>query len=332
MVGEGFRDLVRRLRIAWLRIARVRLRRALAAAEVELGWLGWEQVDFFDLEINDEVKKVQEYETTQASLLNTSAELSGRKAVLDEELAREKETHDKAQADLAAERAPIAAELDEAETKRRNKLEAIERFDRALAEIARLEKQFEARSLSFMGIDQPSIEVRAEAREISTELIRLSAERNLVLADQTKATAESARLEPGIANLRAELERIDTLAAAARDRLASATRRVTGEMRQLERERKKSSLRMSHLDREKRKPYRHIGACLADHNLGPLNQPHVLQKVLALRASEAELTQRLSALQTACAAADSGTLLTFYLLAGLLLVATAVVMFKLLHR
>ncbi len=53
-------------------------------------------------------------------------------------------------------------------------------------------------------------------------------------------------------------------------------------MRQLDRERKKSNVHMSRLDREKRKPYRLIGACLADHGIAPLNQPEILEKVLSL--------------------------------------------------
>ena len=163
---EGFRDLSRRLRIAWLWVARVRLRRALFKAEAELGLLGWEQVDIFDDAINAEVKKVQEFENAQASLLNVSAELSGRKAALDEELAREEALHDQAQASLAQEREPLAAQLEQAESARRQKLEAGERFERALGELARLEKRLQARSLSFMNVEHPS--VRGPARSATS--------------------------------------------------------------------------------------------------------------------------------------------------------------------
>jgi len=322
---EGFRDLSRRLRIAWLLFARLRLRRALFQAEAELGWLGWEQVDFFDLQVNEEIRKVREFENTQASLLNTAAELSGRKAALDEELAREKELHDEAQASLAQERAPIAAQFEEAETRRRQKLEAVERFDRALAEIARLEKQLEARSLSFMDIERPTAAIRAQARVVSDELARLPGERTHVSADRATASEEAARLESEIANFRAELRRIAAAASAARDRFAGASRRLAAEMRPLVRERKKSDLRRSHLDRKKQTPYRLIGACMADNGLAPRNQPEALEKVLALREREARLTEAFAELQAACAAADAGMLLAFYLLLAVLLVAVCVI-------
>jgi chromosome segregation ATPase len=320
------------VRIAWFWAARVRLRRALWGAEAELGWLGWEQVDFFDLEINEEVKRVKEYENTQATLMNTSAELSGRRGILDQELAVEKTKHDEAQAALAEERAPMAAALAEAETKRRQKLAAIDRFDRALEEIARMEKQLEARSLEYMHIEKPSIAIRAEAREVSTELARLADERKIVVADKTSANQEAARLDPEIARLRTELQRIDAAAGAARERLAAATRRLTGEMRSLERQRKKSHVHMSHLDREKRKPYRRIGACMADHGLAPLNQPAVLAKVIALRERDAQLSQSLTMLRAACAAADAGMLTAFYLLLAAVLFIASLLACHLLRR
>lgn len=328
---EGFSDLSRRLQILWLWVARLRVRRALYKAETELGWLGWEQVDFFENQVMEEVRKVQEFENTQASLLNSSAELGIRKVALDEELAREQALHDQAQAALASERAPIAAEFEQAENLRRQKLEAAGRFDAALQELAQLEKDLQARSLALMKIEKATLEVRVEAREISDHLGRLPAERKLVFADKANAAKEAARLEPEMERLRAELRRIDTAAEEVRERFAAAGSRVMGELRLLERERKKSTLRMSHLDREKRKPYQLIGACLADHNLAPLNQPEVLEKVAALRERDAALTETLAVLQAVCAAGDAGMLTAFYLLLAAVLFAIVVITLQLLH-
>jgi len=316
---EGFGDLSRRLQILWLWGARLRLRRELFQAEAELGLLGWEQVDFYDDQISAEVKKVQELENTQASLMNTSAELSSRKVALDEELAREKALHDEALAALAAEREPLVPQFEQVENGHRLKLAACPRFDRALEEIAQLEKQLEARSHDFMKIERPNEQIRIEAREVSAELARISGQRTIVLADKAHATEEAARLEPEVARLRAELQRIDAAAAAARERLAAAGRRIAAEVRGLDRERKKSSVHMSRLDRRKRKPYRLIGACLADHTIAPLNQPLVLEKVFDLRKRDTLLAQSYAGLMSACAAAHDGKLIGFYLLlAGLL--------------
>ena len=81
---------------------------------------------------------------------------------------------------------------------------------------------------------------------------------------------------------------------------------------------------MSHLDREKRSPYRLIGACLADHGIAPLNQPRVLEKALALRERDAQLSQTLADLQAACAAASPGMLAAFYLILGGMLIVLLV--------
>ena len=328
---EGLRDLSRRLRMTWLVAVRLRIRRKLFKAEVELGWLGWEQADFFDDEINAAVLKVREFEETQASLLNVSAELSGRRAALDKELEEERVLHDQTQAALARERDPIAAELERAEAARRQKLEAAGRFERALEEIADLEKELEALSLSFMSVERPSLQIRSRAREVSDELIRLPAERKLVLADRGAAAGEAARLEQVSASLDAELRRIDTDASAARKRLEEAALRHASETRLLDRERKKSSLHMSRLDREKRKPYRLIGACLADHGIAPMNQPSVLGNLLALREREAGITESLEALRGLCHNANAGVLAAFYLLAAVILIAAFAVTLHLLH-
>jgi chromosome segregation ATPase len=330
--GEGFHDLSRRFRIAWLWIARLRLRRALMEAEGELGWLGWEQVDFFDNEINAEVDKVREFENTQASLMNTSAELSGQKAALDEDLAGEKTLHDQTQQDLAGERGTIAGQLEQAEGRRSLRLGAVERFERALEEMARVEKELEGRSVSFMNVDQPDMETRKLAREISDELARLPGERRLVLSDKATAAEEAGRLESEITNLRIELARIDATASAARERLAAATHRIAGEIRRLEQKRETSSQHMSRLDREKKKPYRAIGACLADHGIAPLNQPEMLERVFSLRERDAFLTQSLADLQAACAAMDTGVLIAFYLLLGAVLFAASILGIALLRH
>ena len=321
---EGFGDLSRRLRIIWLLGVRLRVRRAIFRAETELGWLGWEQVDIFDEQISAEVKKVQEFEHAQASLVNTSAELSSRKAALDKELAEEITLHDQTQASLAAERPPIAAQLQQAESAFRQKLETVGRFQRALDEIARLEKQLDARSVALMN--------SPEAHKVSMELIRLTEERKLVLADKESASQEAARAEPEIARLRIELDHIDSTASAARERLATARRRLAFEMRLLERKQKKSKIRMSHLDRKKRSPYRLIGACLADNGISPLNQPHLLGAVLALRERDDLLSQTLSDLRAGCIAANPGTLAAFYLLLGAVLFALCVGGCHFLHR
>jgi hypothetical protein len=300
--------------MGWLLCRRIRLQRALFDAETELGWLGWEQVDFFDERLTEEVGKVQEFENAQAQLLNTSAELSGRKNELAQTLAQHTGKHDETQASLAAERAPLAASLEQSEAARKQKLGAVERFSRALDEIAKRERRLEARSLSFMGIGDPDIQARIEAREISDELSQLAAEKKLVLADKANASREAETLEDKIKRLRIDIGQIDAEVALARQSLAEARASHDAETRILDRERKKSSLHMAHLDKEKRKPYRIIGAALANDRISPINQPEVLTKVFVLREQLAQIDEALAELRTLCATVDISILISFYLL------------------
>jgi chromosome segregation ATPase len=312
------------LRIAFMRY---RLRRNLYQAETELGWLGWEQVEFYDEQTTAEVKKIQEFENTQAFLQNTSAELSGRKAALDAELTREKTAHDQTLTSLTADRAPLATQLQEAETTRQRKLESIERFDRAIDEISAAEKKLEALSESFMNVREPSIAIRIEAREVSDQLGQFALEKKLVAADKATAAQEAVALEATIDRLREELQHIDAATAAARDNLSGAARRVTDQVRVVEREKKKSSLHMAHLDREKQKPYQFIGAVLADHKIAPRNQPQILEKVIAFRERYVQLGETISRLRATCAAADKGLLISFYLLLFAVLIALSAIAF-----
>ncbi len=312
--ADGFRDIGRQVRLIWLFASRMAVRRSIYLAETELGFLGWQQADYFDERISEEVKKVQEFENTQASLLNTSAELGERKRVLDEEFAKEKAAHDQAQAGFDEERKKASAELERLENARREKREVVERFEQAIAELTREAKQLEERSLSFMKIEDPNFADRREATEVSGSLKRIEDERKLVLADQAKAAQETGKFDPDIDRMRAEIERVDTAAEEARARFGEAEERFNGETRELERQRRESQGRITHLDREKRKPYRAIGACLADSGISSFNQPAALEKVLALRRQEAGITQTIAQLHAESAAMHPAAFVAFYLL------------------
>jgi chromosome segregation ATPase len=312
IAAEGFRDVARRLRLLRLLAAGVKTRRALAAAETELGWLGWEQVEIYDEDLQAEVAKIREFEDAQASLLNVSAQASGRKAGLDAELEKARGRHDAEIARLEASRAPVAEELARAETRLRQRREAVQRFEQALSELATHEKELMARSVAFMQIAEPTIGIRTEAREVSDALGRLAGERKIVTADKVRAAAEAAELELGIRKLRSQLAEIDGAMAAARDQFAATGRRIAGEKRQLDRKQRKSDTHMTRLDREKRTPYQKIGACLADLEIPPLNQPQIMEKVLGLRARREALATEAAELREACAAAPQNALAMFY--------------------
>jgi chromosome segregation ATPase len=323
----GYLDLCRRFWIARITIERLRLRRKIYEAETELGWLGWEQVEFYDEDTNAQIAKIHEFENAQASLQNTSAELAGHKVALDEELAHETTLHDQAQAALASERDPLAARAQELEPHRQDKLEIIERFDRAIAELTNRELELEELSLTFMNVEHPTLEHRNEAREISEELTRLADERKFVQSGKSNVVGELTAVETELSGLLAGIERIDTQSAQAREALAATARRVSDEIRLLEREKEKSNIHMSNIDREKQKPYRFIGACLADHGIAPRNQPEILDKVMNFRARDLQLADELAALRAACAATPPSLLISFYLLLLVLLSVLCALLF-----
>ena len=121
-------------------------------------------------------------------------------------------------------------------------------------------------------------------------------------ADKATAAKEASNLDSSIGQLRAEVQRIDLSSNEARQKFEETTRWLANEARMLDREKEKSSLKMANLDREKRKPYRFIGACLADHSIAPRNQPQILARVVELRTQDCDLVEELAKLHAACAA------------------------------
>lgn len=324
LLTAGFQELGRKGRRLRLRSALWRGERALSHAEAELGLLGWEQVDFFDLAINEEVERLRGYERSQAHLINTSAEISSQLAVVEDELAKSRAQHLEGLKGLEEEREPLAERLAELEGTNREKREALERFKRAVAELEQRRRQLEARQQKLVTAGAGTVEEQVEAVNVARELVRLPRELELVRADQARVLGEANAAEIEADETRHQLRGMDEAIKSERERFAEIERKLSAQIRQLTGEQKKSDATMSQLDGEKSKPYRAIGACLADHEIAPLNQPQVLHQVLDLRSALAASSGEMERLKAETAAADPAALHRFYALAAAIFVVALI--------
>ena len=180
---------------------------------------------------------------------------------------------------------PLAAKIVELEERERQKMEVVERFERA----------------------------RGGTGGRGGKLAHLPQELKRVLEDKARVSSEAEGIRIEKDETRARHKLLDEEMAEERRRFAQVERELAAQIRQLTGARKKSEACMGRLDNAKSKPYREIGACLADHHLAPLNQPEKLDEVLRLRARQSALAEALERLAQASAAADAAVLRHFYL-------------------
>src|SRR5204862_1388062 len=88
-----------------------RAKRRLAAAETELGELGWQQADYYDAATQSEVKKLHDVEREQARLTNASATLAHEIRALSDERDRVRKEAEAKRVGLETERIKLREPL-----------------------------------------------------------------------------------------------------------------------------------------------------------------------------------------------------------------------------
>jgi hypothetical protein len=125
--------------------------------------------------------------------------------------------------------------------------------------------------------------VRDELLRLRDRLIAIPNEKADLLSQHLRNSAdlqakekEAAEIEARTAAVDRQLKELEQLGRATESRLGA-------ELREKEREKGRVEIDVEKLERAKRNPYREIGRVLADANVPPRNQPHVLAQVKKLR-------------------------------------------------
>jgi chromosome segregation ATPase len=280
--NPGLRELNR---IAGRCIHRVRLalaQRRLAAAETELGLLGWQQADF-DEHTERQVDEIQHVEREQARLHNASAELAQKVHSLTAERTRMSEQYDAQRARIEPERDKVRALLAEIGGRLATLRKREAQRERRGEEIGREQRKLEKQHENLLTIQPQTLQVRDDLTslrklqlEFVEELAEQECQRALVATDIEKDAKEYAECEQQCAAFDRQLRDLASASETAEAKFAE-------ELRELEKEKARLATEVDKLESAKLYPYREIGRVLADSGVAPANQPEALNRVRNLR-------------------------------------------------
>lgn len=323
--GPGVRELrhlsarlKHRLRLMWVQ-------RQLAAAETELGLLGWQQADF-DAETQNQVDKIHHVEREQSRLTNAGAELAG-------EIHSLVEKRDAAQRGAQAQRQQLDAErarLREPLNALAQQLAALRRtehdYERRVPELDREQREVDALYSKLLLVQPQPPHVRDELLRLRDRLIAIPNEKTDLRSQHLRGAAELQAREKEAAAFEAQIADIDRRLGELDLAARADEAKVGAELRDKEREKARLSAEIDQLERGKANPYREIGRVLADSNLPPLNQPHVLQKVKDLRFAAQAHEYEIAASEHASSQEDRFTIQISFGLWAILFVALALLL------
>jgi chromosome segregation ATPase len=268
-------------------------RRRLARLETALGLLAWQQADY-DSVTQEHVDRLTDYERAQARIANESAAIGLEIQQLEAQRGvAEREFEEASSAALEKEYPAVThAETLEAavvaKRKERREIEArLPVFDRELREA---EEEYRA----LVAREQPSSEVKSQLFRWRKVILALPQEKAEWTARLQQVTQELTAMEALLASLQE-----------ARERFEERDQELADDIAAHQRARRKVEKQVEALEKAKSEPHREIGRALADHNIGPLNQPEALDAVLAQREKIAGIEESIRA-SFALSAAQGG--------------------------
>lgn len=319
----GCRDLSLKRRRAQLCLGLFFSRKKLFRAETKLGWLGWQQADFFGTEVQAQIDKIAQLEKEQALLVNVVADISEKRRDLEAKRIAGQREYEESRLAMEQERAPHDARLAECEGRWQLRRDAWRRFENALTELEKTERTLMEQHAQIRSVTPQTTKTQAEEKQILAHRVQLANERRELENERREAMQEIAELEVAQPALRAEVERCAAEEEQARAIFAAADRVLAAEMRARGRETKRSGKQSTAIESKMREPFRLVGACLADHQIAPMNQPEALQEVLSLRTKIAEMLASLVALRAQSAVLPRAQLRQFYALLAVVVLSSA---------
>ena len=294
LFAPGLREASRIVGRQFSRLRLLLAQRKLARTETQLGLLGWQQADF-EGEALRHVEQLTDFERTQARLTNESAAHARAIMQLQEQRDAERRQFEDARARLEAERARVAAPVEEAArqlaARQRTPVDYAERIpelERELREVGQLYSEL-------LAAEPQTAEIRRETIRQRERMMAIPNEQADLRKRQQQAVNEIRVLEESVARgriaLGAEDERLRAQGAEFEEADAARAREIADR----EREKLAAEREGDALEKAKGNPYRKIGQLLADSGIAPMNQPHALAAVEQGRAEVARLGAALAA-------------------------------------
>ena len=289
--------------------------RKLAAAETNLGLLGWQQADF-EGDAQRHVEQLTRVEREQGRQTNESAALglSIRQAQEKRDAGKMQYEEQRAVLELAWKEAAEPVETAERHLAARRKKDV--NFNGLVADLEREQADLEAAQADLLGVPKLTGEMRVEVgrlRErlqvIPTAIIDLHERKEYAINDVQALEEKLAKARPRLAQATADLHAFDEQFARSDGTLERQITARTREKQVLEQ-------KIEELEKAKNSPYRQIGQILADHEIAPLNQPQALAAVQQRRAVIVGLARAISRSHGLSATEDQAALRRSWLVCG----------------
>jgi chromosome segregation ATPase len=320
----GARETGRKLDRLKNRVALVLERRRVRKAEIQLGWLGWQQADFLAQDIQEQVRKLHEVEQEQARLINAGAELAEHIRALQTEREDLGKKYDEAARETAAARQSLAGARAAVQARLSENEKRAAIFEQNLAE---MRTQREPLSAEVRDLPPPAahdIKQQSERLRVTDRLAKIGNEIAELERRRSELQTEARAIRQELATHDERLSALDKKGAQDEAAFKADDRKRLDEIRTSERERARLQKRADLLDREKSQPFLLIGQCLADNEIAPLNQPQALEDVRDTRIREHALMARIEQSAQESRQADVHELRTFYLAVALAVIVIVI--------
>ena len=303
--GPGLREITRRVQrgVAHARLAWVN--RSLARAEKTLGLLAWQQADY-DPETQRLVQAIHDVEKEQTALVNEAAVLGQeiRKGQLEREAARRQQ--DEARRRMEGERTRLTAPQAELERRLADRRKVEPNFMRHIPDLDRELRDTQRLYNELLSSDRQGPQVRQEIARLRERIVAIPNEKNDLRTQHLRTVTEIQSTEQALARGAEDVVRLEQEMGESEARWHAEETVQTDRVREQEREKNHIEKRIDALEGLKANPYLQIGQVLADHNIGPVNQPEALETVRQLRFRAGALEQELLE-STAASEAEAGS-------------------------
>src|SRR5450432_2890367 len=111
--------------------------RRLKKSEIQLGFLGWQQAEYFTPEIQEQVRQLMHFEKAQADLANVSAEFTAEIRGLQTKRDLQQREHAELLEQIEAEAKPITVQRNSLRELISTKQRAVANFEKAIEELER---------------------------------------------------------------------------------------------------------------------------------------------------------------------------------------------------
>jgi chromosome segregation ATPase len=284
----------------------------LTAAEIHLGQLGWQQVDF-PPEVERQIHAINAVELKQAQISNQSADIQSNIDDLQRRREVNKKLLDGMISGIEADKAPLLQAREVARQPLAVKQEGIRRFEQAMAGVMKNHAALALEIQQLNSISQPDLDVQQELVQLKDRLIECDFEREDMQRAVMRLENEIKAQMQQVAVLDLKIQDHDIKISDARDTFNAGDKELVAEINSLQRGKRETTKMVDRLDKRKSDAYLQVGRCLADFNIAPRNQPESLQHVLTHRDIVRSYEQSMTESLEASSQISPGTMRKFYI-------------------